>query len=250
MNWLEYVQTIEAYDVDVEAVEKYNESFTMYQNNAERAEFLQKGYDPDLINEFCYYPIEEWGNLIQWAINEYNDEVEYKGRLLRASLIMTGLDPEVVGYVQNPYSSNVLHDGQTLMDVYHLYNREHGTTYPFEYMKFGFNSFSGAINVIPPDYNEIPQDNMESSNDESNWIPMDAEETAEPFDLSHLFEPNFDEVEGQYEKFRREKEEREQREMEEMMELQRQEEERRQQQEWEEAQQRAMNIMIYGNDGF
>ena len=32
MSWIEYVQTIEAYDVDVEAVNKYNESCALANN--------------------------------------------------------------------------------------------------------------------------------------------------------------------------------------------------------------------------
>lgn len=249
MSWIEYVQTIEAYDVDVEAVNKYNESCALANNNAGRTEFLQRGYDPDCVNEFCYYPIEEWGTLIQWATNEYDDEGAYKVRLLRASLILAGLDPDVVDYVQNPTSSNVIHEGQILMDIYKHWSKENGVNYSFEQVRFGFNSFSGAITIMPPEQNVILQNNLESADDESNWIPMDDETSEEADDFSHLFTPSFEGITNEHEDYLERKRAEEAKEQEiQMMEMAYNEEQERLQrleEEWQ--QQQVLFQQIHGD---
>lgn len=249
MSWLEYVQTIEAYDVDVEAIRRHNDAIALFNENADRSAFLQNGYDPDLVNEFCYYPIEEWGTLIQWATNEYNDEGAYKSRLLRASLIMAGLDPDVVEYVQNPTASNVLHDGETLMGIYQHWSRENGVNYPFEQVRFGFNSFSGAITIMPPEQDVVVQDTVEAVDDESNWIPMGEETSGGANDFSHLFTPNFEGITDEHEDYMARRREEEEKELEiQMMEMAyREEEERLQRMEEEWQAQQVLFQQIHGD---
>ena len=60
----------------------------MVNSDAEREVFVKKGLDPDFMNEFCFYPIEHWDRLIQWAKNYYAEQEapNYRDRLKRATL--------------------------------------------------------------------------------------------------------------------------------------------------------------------
>ena len=98
MNWRELMDTdIDRDEVDEKALECFNEWVQLWENEAPREEFIKKSLDPDMINEFCYYPIEYWGRLIEWA-KEHDEmmDMPYEYRIVRASYLMTKVDPDIL----------------------------------------------------------------------------------------------------------------------------------------------------------
>ena len=67
MSWLDFMDTQERDEYDEKALEKYREWNTMACNDVVREVFIGKRYDPDMLNEFCFYPMEMWDRLIQWS---------------------------------------------------------------------------------------------------------------------------------------------------------------------------------------
>lgn len=100
MNWRELIDTdIELDEVDNRAIHNFNEWAGMYENGVTREDFIRKSYDPDILNEFCYYPMEHWGRLIEWAKDFYDKEdISYQYRMIRAAYLLTHVDPSMIQF--------------------------------------------------------------------------------------------------------------------------------------------------------
>ena len=77
MNWRERMDVhVDRDAIDEKALEKFNEWVSMAEGDCPREECIAKGYDPEILNEFCFYPLKYWGRLIDWANEEAEDEFE------------------------------------------------------------------------------------------------------------------------------------------------------------------------------
>lgn len=117
MNWRELMDTdIDRDEVDGKALECFNEWVQLWENEAPREEFIKKSLDPDMINEFCYYPIEYWGRLIEWA-KEHDEmmDMPYEYRIVRASYLMTKVDPDIIHFANDPSQVNPEYQGPSFV---------------------------------------------------------------------------------------------------------------------------------------
>ena len=171
MGWKEFLGPRGKDEYDNQAIEIYNDWVHMINSDAEREVFVKKGLDPDFMNEFCFYPIEHWDRLIQWAKNYYAEQEapNYRDRLKRATLLRIGVDPEFMESVNDPCYPNVWMQGNALTGAYHEAVNDWMDNSPtFDEVSFGLNSFSNAI-VIRNDKDFEVQENARTM----TFIPSD-----------------------------------------------------------------------------
>lgn len=117
MNWRERMDsgiTLDA--VDEKALEKFNEWVEMAQGDFTRDDCIRKGYDPEILNEFCFYPMKYWGRLIEWASKEPDEyEPSYQFKIIRASYILTKVDPSIVQLVNRENQLDPNHEGPSFV---------------------------------------------------------------------------------------------------------------------------------------
>lgn len=149
MNWSNLMKTLKKDDLDKQAIVKHNEWVTLRINNAPREEIVSQGYDPDILNEFCFYPVNEWDRLIKWAKEYYGEEEDpFDLRILRAGLLLCGIDPELTAFIEDPCLPNTWSEGKFLMDAYnHAAYQWQDNAPRFDEVSFGVNSFSGVTTV-------------------------------------------------------------------------------------------------------
>ena len=71
MNWRERMDVhVDKDAIDEKALEKFAEWVSMSEGDFTREDCIRKGYDPEILNEFCFYPFKYWGRLIEWATEE------------------------------------------------------------------------------------------------------------------------------------------------------------------------------------
>ena len=75
MKWEELIQRIALDDEDREAYGRYQAWVQQQQFKTDRNLYIENWYDPDIVNEFCYYPVSSWDKLIQWAKEYYGEEL-------------------------------------------------------------------------------------------------------------------------------------------------------------------------------
>ena len=171
MGWKEFLGPREKDEYDNQAIGIYNDWVQMINSDAEREVFVKKGLDPDFMNEFCFYSIEHWDRLIQWAKNYYAEQEapNYRDRLKRATLLRIGVDPEFLESVNDPCYPNVWMQGNALTGAYHEAVNDWMDNSPtFDEVSFGLNSFSNAI-VIRNDKDFEVQENARTM----TFIPSD-----------------------------------------------------------------------------
>lgn len=171
MGWKEFLGPRGKDEYDNQAIEIYNDWVYMINSDVEREVFVKKGLDPDFMNEFCFYPIEHWDRLIQWAKNYYAEQEapNYRDRLKRATLLRIGVDPEFMESVNDPCYPNVWMQGNALTGAYHEAVNDWMDNSPtFDEVSFGLNSFSNAI-VIRNDKDFEVQENARTM----TFIPSD-----------------------------------------------------------------------------
>lgn len=159
MTWREWMQQgVEMDEVDREAVRRAVQWQRYTASKAPRETFLDANMDPDMENEFCYYPIAAWDRLISFGWKNYQkvDGIDFAGRLTRAVLIKkVGVDPQEIGDVMN--RSNELQErvfatitGGMMLELYQKMaaaRRQAGVdTPPFEQVTFFV--FQNAENMM------------------------------------------------------------------------------------------------------
>lgn len=180
MGWKEFLGPREKDEYDNQAIGIYNDWVQMINSDAEREVFVKKGLDPDFMNEFCFYSIEHWDRLIQWAKNYYAEQEapDYRDRLKRATLLRIGVDPEFMESVNDPCYPNVWMQGNALTGAYHEAVNDWMDNSPtFDEVSFGLNSFSNAI-VIRNDKDFEVQENARTM----TFIPSDQADFADFLD--------------------------------------------------------------------
>lgn len=200
MKWEELIQRIALDDEDREAYGRYQAWVQQQQFKTDRNLYIENWYDPDIVNEFCYYPVSSWDKLIQWAKEYYGEEegYSYEERMIRASMILVGIDPEVARFVGNPEESNMIYSGRYLLEQHEIWARNMGANASnFSDTQFRFNSFTNTISLRNPALAFRPSTNPVQQvaspiqapvqetfvDDESEWLPMDDEEDfAEEYD--------------------------------------------------------------------
>lgn len=103
MNWRELMNTdVELDEIDNKALEKFNEWVSMAEGDFTREDCIRKSYDPEMLNEFCFYPMKYWGRLIQWAEDFYDEyEPSYQFKMIRASYLLTKVDPSMIQFAEH-----------------------------------------------------------------------------------------------------------------------------------------------------
>lgn len=117
MNWREFMSTNTDLDeIDHKALEKFNEWVSMAEGDFTREDCIRKGYDPDILNEYCFYPLKYWGRLIQWS-EDFDDEYEpsYQYKMIRASYLLTKVDPSIIQFVQHENQLDPEHQGPSFV---------------------------------------------------------------------------------------------------------------------------------------
>ena len=114
MNWRERMDVLadKKDAIDEKALEKFNEWVSMAEGDFTREDCVQKGYDPEILNEFCFYPLRHWGRLIEWANEEFDEyEPSYQFKMIRASYLLSKVDPSIVQFVNRECDLDPNHQG-------------------------------------------------------------------------------------------------------------------------------------------
>lgn len=113
MNWRELMDSdVELDAVDHKALEKFNEWVQMAEGNCTREDCIRKSYDPEMLNEFCFYPMKYWGRLIAWAEDFYDEyEPSYQFKMIRASYLLTKVDPSIIQFADHESMLNPEYEG-------------------------------------------------------------------------------------------------------------------------------------------
>ena len=117
MTWRERMDVLTDKDaIDEKALEKFNEWVSMAEGDFTREDCINKGYDPEILNEFCFYPLRHWGRLIEWA-NEEEDPYEpsYQFKMMRASYILSKVDPAILQLVNREEDLDPNHQGPSFV---------------------------------------------------------------------------------------------------------------------------------------
>lgn len=95
MEWSEYIRNANRDEADECAVDSYNEYVKlMNDETVPRLDIINQGFDPEVVNEFCFYPIDKWDRLIYWSKTFYSDEeVSFVEKMNRAVLLKYRIDP-------------------------------------------------------------------------------------------------------------------------------------------------------------
>ena len=102
--------------IDEKALEKFNEWVSMAEGDFTREDCIRKGYDPEILNEFCFYPIQYWGRLIEWATEEEDPyEPSYQFKIIRASYILSKVDPSIIQFVNHEGDLDPNHQGPSFV---------------------------------------------------------------------------------------------------------------------------------------
>ena len=121
MNWRERMDVhVDRDAIDEKALEKFNEWVSMAEGDCTREECIAKGYDPEILNEFCFYPLKYWGRLIDWANEEAEDEFEpsYQYKMIRASYLLTKVDPSIIQFTETEDRIDPNHNGPVFVKQY------------------------------------------------------------------------------------------------------------------------------------
>ena len=124
--WYHPFKDVEEVPEMVEMVRKAVFEFSaLFQNEITEEELLLKGYDPDMVNEFCMFDESVWPELEEYYkdsegfFNLENAEIvgtkEYRARLIR-----DGIDPETelpIGYEEAPLTYEQWKAGLTEADL-------------------------------------------------------------------------------------------------------------------------------------
>jgi len=122
MSWYEEItKKVNLTEDDSSALKKHDMWQELVNKEASVEEFIQQMVDPDIDNEFCYYNIEDWDKLIRRAKEDPTDseQMAFKFRLLRASLVCLGIDPETAGINNKPemnITEEMMNDPQWLAE--------------------------------------------------------------------------------------------------------------------------------------
>lgn len=114
MNWRERMDVhVDKDTIDEKALEKFAEWVSMSEGDFTREDCIRKGYDPEILNEFCFYPLKYWGRLIEWATEEAEDPYEpsYQFKMIRASYILSKVDPSIVQFVNREEDLDPVYQG-------------------------------------------------------------------------------------------------------------------------------------------
>lgn len=95
MEWSEYIRNANRDEADECAVDSYNEYVKLMNDETVlRLDIINQGFDPEVVNEFCFYPIDKWDRLIYWAKTFYSDEeISFAEKINRATLLKYRIDP-------------------------------------------------------------------------------------------------------------------------------------------------------------
>ena len=95
MEWSEFIKKANWDEADERAVDAYKEYLKLWNDETvPRLDIIKQGFDPEVINEFCLYPIDKWDRLINWAKTFYSDEeVSFAEKMNRAVLLKYRIDP-------------------------------------------------------------------------------------------------------------------------------------------------------------
>lgn len=121
MNWRERMDVhVDRDDIDEKALEKFNEWVSMAEGDFTREDCILKGYDPEILNEFCFYPLKYWGRLIEWATEEEEDPYEpsYQYKIIRASYLLTKVDPSIIQFTEHESRIDPNHNGPVFVKQY------------------------------------------------------------------------------------------------------------------------------------
>lgn len=196
MNWLDIMEKQRRDEYDEQAMEKHREWESLANNHAERKEFVRKGYDPDMLNEFCFYPPELWGKLIQWfRLCASQEEEEMNKKIMRAGILNVRMDPDAMLGSEDPTEADVWIEGRFLLERFYQAAEEWQDREPaLDKVSFGLNLLSGGFLVrndkdfetreeartlvfLPPEENE----------ESAKYEEEEPEDQGEP-DLWNLFE--------------------------------------------------------------
>lgn len=99
MEWSEYIKKANWDEADERAVELHKEYVKLWNDETvPRLDMIKQGFDPEVINEFCLYPIDKWDRLINWAKTFYSDEeISFAEKMNRAVLLKYRIDPAGIG---------------------------------------------------------------------------------------------------------------------------------------------------------
>ena len=117
MTWRERMDVhVDKDAIDEKALEKFNEWVSMAEGDFTREDCIRKGYDPEILNEFCFYPIQYWGRLIEWATEEEDPyEPSYQFKIIRASYILSKVDPSIIQFVNHEGDLDPNHQGPSFV---------------------------------------------------------------------------------------------------------------------------------------
>ena len=192
MNWLELMRSgIQLDQVDRDALACYEEVKEFLQQEHTHEEVTTCGFDPDMVNEFCYYPPTEWDRLIGWAKKYYGDEndapLPYTARMFRAVLFENHLDAENLDAMQN--QTPHIYSGDMLLGFHQAFASQVDDPPSFEETNFQFLTDGGVTlfdareqaeevaEAAPPI--EHPLSASPDVFDESDWLDDPAELSGE-----------------------------------------------------------------------
>lgn len=114
MEWSEYIKKANWDEADERAVDAYKEYLKLWNDETvPRLDMIKQGFDPEVINEFCLYPIDKWDRLINWAKTFYSDEeAAFAEKMNRAVLIKYRIDPAGIECLDNEAFTKRQHDLQ------------------------------------------------------------------------------------------------------------------------------------------
>ena len=147
MTWRERMDVhVDKDAIDEQALEKFNEWVSMAEGDFTREDCIRKGYDPELLNEFCFYPLKYWGRLIEWATEEEEDPYEpsYQFKMIRASYILTQVDPSIVQFANRKEDLDPNHQGPSFA----LQVEEHELSEEEEKLIRRLNSMESALKQL------------------------------------------------------------------------------------------------------
>lgn len=103
MEWSEYIKKANWDEADERAVELHKEYVKLWNDETvPRLDMIKQGFDPEVENEFCLYPIDKWDRLINWAKTFYSDEeISFAEKMNRAVLLKYRIDPAGIECVDN-----------------------------------------------------------------------------------------------------------------------------------------------------
>ena len=146
MTWRERMDVhVDRDEIDEKAIENFKEWVSMAEGDFTREDCIRKGYDPDLLNEFCFYPLRHWGRLIEWATEEPDEfEPSYQFKMIRASYILSKVDPSIVQFANREEELNPNHEGPSFV----LQVEEHEVSHEEEMLLRRLSSMESTLKQL------------------------------------------------------------------------------------------------------